>query len=115
MDYASKYLHQIVTIAIDRPAGSRHPQFKDLVYPCNYGFIPGTKAPDGEPVDAYVLGIQEPLKEFTGRCIAVVHRTDDEDDKLVVVANNTTYTDEQIIEFTKFQERFHTVKIIREL
>ena len=47
--------------------------------------MPGVPAPDGSDLDAYVLGVFKPLKEFTGRCIGVVHRTDDDDDKLILV------------------------------
>lgn len=36
-------------------------------------------------MDSYVLGIYEPLETFTGKCIAIIHRTNDNDDKLVVV------------------------------
>ena len=30
---------QEVTIYIDRPIGTRHPKYKDIVYPINYGYI----------------------------------------------------------------------------
>jgi inorganic pyrophosphatase len=104
-NYATKYIGETVTIKIDRPMGSKHPKW-DFVYPINYGEIPNTLAPDGEAIDAYILGISEPKNEFTGICIAVIHRTNDNDDKLIVVPKNKTYTDEQIIEITKFQEQF---------
>ena len=43
------------------------------------------KAPDGEDLGAYILGVFEPLESFSGNCLAVIHRLDDDDDKLVVV------------------------------
>ena len=108
-----QYLSKIVKVVIDRPMGTRHPKFKDLYYIQNYGFIPGTKAPDGEELDAYVLGVLEPIKEFTGQCIAVIHRTDDNDDKLIVVPEGTKLTNDQIITLTEFQERFFQSIILR--
>ncbi|SRR5579883_413028 len=101
-----------VTVIIDRPFGSRHPRYK-YIYPINYGYIPGTVAPDGEEVDAYILGIFEPLSQFEGKCIAIIHRTNDEDDKLIVVPQGKNYSDEQIMALTEFQERFFESTIIR--
>ena len=84
MSYSRPYLNQKVTVKIDRPLGTKHPKHK-YFYCCNYGFVPDTTAPDGEEIDAYVLGIFEPVKEFEGVCIAIIHRTNDDDDKLIVV------------------------------
>ena len=97
---------------MDRPMGSKHPKH-GFIYPVNYGFIPNTKAPDGEELDAYVLGIFEPKEEFTGICIAIIHRTNDDDDKLIVVPKNKQYSDEQIRALTEFQESFFKSEIIR--
>ena len=112
MDYSNKYLGQEVTVKMDRPMGSKHPKH-GFIYPVNYGFIPNTKAPDGEELDAYILGVFEPKEEFTGNCIAIIHRINDNDDKLVVVPNNKEYSDEQIRALTEFQESFFKSEIIR--
>ena|ERR1035437_3808297 len=112
MDYASIYIGQIVDVTIDRPLNSKHPQH-DLIYLLNYGFLEGTKAPDGEEVDAYVLGIDKPIKKFRGKCIAVIHRTDDDDDKLIVVPEDIQFTDDEINKLTKFQEKYFHSTIIR--
>ena len=111
MNYSRKYLNQNVKVKIDRPLGSLHPRH-DLIYPLNYGFVPNTLAPDGEELDAYVLGVFDPIEEFEGKCIAIIHRTNDNDDKLIVTAQNKNYTDEQIIALTEFQERFFESEII---
>jgi len=110
---AKAFIGQVVEVRIDRPLGSRHPEKDYIYYPVNYGFIPNLLAPDGEDLDAYVLGVFEPLENFTGTCIAVIHRLDDNDDKLVVTPAERTYTDEQIIALTEFQERFHKSVILR--
>lgn len=68
---------QTVRVIVDRPLGSCHPEHQDLYYPVNYGYIEGIMAPDGEEQDAYILGVYEAVKEFTGRVIAIVHRLDD--------------------------------------
>ena len=112
MTDARAFLGKTVTVSIDRPLGSRHPRH-GYVYPLNYGFVPGTLSPDGQELDAYALGLSEPVEEWTGRCIAIIHRIDDDDDKLIVVAEGQTYTDEQIRDLTNFQERFFTSVILR--
>ena len=79
-----KYLHQTLTIHIDRPLGSKHPKHY-FIYPVNYGFVPDTISGDDEEIDAYILGISEPVETFIGICIAIIHRTNDDDDKLIIV------------------------------
>jgi inorganic pyrophosphatase len=49
---------------------------------------------------------------YTGVCIAVIHRLDDDDDKLVIVPEGKTFTPDQIRALTEFQERFFNSEII---
>lgn len=112
MNYSIKYLRQTVKVKMDRPLGTKHPKH-GFVYCLNYGFIPDTIAPDGEELDAYVLGVFDPIDEFEGDCIAIIHRTNDDDDKLVVVPKGLNYSDEQIKALTEFQERFFKSEIVR--
>jgi inorganic pyrophosphatase len=109
---AKQFLGKLVTMGVDRPLGSRHPDWSFL-YPLNYGYIPNTPAPDGDDLDAYLLGVFEPVETYTGRCIAVIHRLDDDDDKLIIVPDGRFYSDEQIVALTEFQERFFQSVIIR--
>ncbi len=99
-------ISDIVTVIVDRPLGSAHPKHPDIVYSVNYGYLPGVFAPDGEEQDAYILGVEEPVKEFTGRIIAVIHRLDDVEDKLVVAPENICFTKEEIARKTAFVEQF---------
>jgi len=41
-------------IIIDRPKGSRHPKYPDVVYPLDYGYLEGTTAMDGGGIDVWV-------------------------------------------------------------
>jgi len=110
---ARVFLGKRVMAKVDRPLGSRHPEHNDVRYPVNYGFVPGALGHDGEELDAYVLGVSEPVKTFIGRCIAIIHRTDSGDDKLVVVPEGQDLSDEQIRVLTDFQERFFKSIIVR--
>lgn len=112
MTYSTKFLNKEVFVKIDRPLGTKHPKW-NFVYPVNYGFIENTIAPDGEELDAYILGVNQPLKYFKGNCIAVIHRLDDDDDKLIVVPNGTNFSDDEIMKKIEFQEKYFTSEIIR--
>ena len=111
---AKTFIGKTVDVTIDRPLGSKHPE-AGFIYPVNYGFLPNVPAPDGEDMDAYILGIFKPLETFTGRCIAVIQRSDDDDDKLVVAPDGKDYSDEQILALTEFQERFFESSVTREV
>lgn len=106
------YIGKTVTVTIDRQLGSQHPKHR-FEYPVNYGYIADTVSGDGEELDAYVLNVTEPLETFTGTCVAVIHRTNDNDDKLVVVATDTSITDEEINAQTHFQEQWFESVLIR--
>ena len=107
---ARDYIGKILNIKIDRPMGSKHPKH-GYIYPINYGFVPGVIAPDGEELDTYVLGVFEPIEEYTGKCIAVIEREDDDDPKLIIVPEDKNYTSEQIMVLVEFQERYFKAKI----
>ena len=110
---AKPYLGKEVEVIIDRQLGSKHPKH-GFVYEVNYGYIPNTKAPDEEELDVYVLGIEKPIESFRGKCVAIIHRLNDDDDKLVVVPESfENISDEDIRRATNFQEQFFQSEIIR--
>ncbi len=111
-NYATKFIGKKVSVKIDREMGSKHPKH-GFVYPVNYGYLENTIAPDGEEIDVYVLGVFEPIKTITGVCIAVLHRTNDNDDKLIVVPDSVKYSNTQIKALIEFQERYFKSIIIR--
>ena len=107
-----KYLDKTLEVKIDRPFGSKHPKH-GFIYPVNYGYVPNTVSGDGEELDCYVLGIFEPLENFKGKCIAIIHRLDDNDDKLIIVPENKAFSNNEIRVLTEFKERFFESEIIR--
>lgn len=100
-----------VTVTVDRPLGSYHPDYPDLYYPINYGYIKGTIAADGEEEDAYILGVSEPVSEFTGKIIAIIKRENDVEYKWVVAPEGTVFTRDEIAKLTYFQEQYFKSKI----
>lgn len=108
-----EYLNKILEAKIDRPIGSSHPKYPDHIYLVNYGYIPNTVSGDGKELDCYVLGEYKPLSEFKGKCIAIIHRLNDDDDKLILTPENRNFTNAEIRLLTDFQERFYKSEIIR--
>ena len=109
---AKEFLGKKIGVIFDRPLGSKHPKH-NFVYEVNYGYIPNIKAPDGEELDVYYLGIDTPLKNVEGICIAVIHRENDDDDKLVVVPEGKDFSDKEIMKAVNFQEKYFKSKVLR--
>ena len=107
MNTRERIVHELlgkpVHVEVDRPMGYVH---GDMVYPINYGYIPGVMAGDGEDQDAYILGVDGPVSSFDGRVIAAIRRSDDCEDKLVVAPEGMVFHQGQIAEATHFQEQY---------
>ena len=106
------YIGKVINIKIDREFGCKHPKHV-FIYPVNYGYVPGTVSGDGEELDCYLLGVFEPVKEYSGKCIAIIHRTNDDDDKLIIVPKEKDYCNEAIEALVEFQEKYFKHEIIR--
>ena len=100
---------KIVHVVVDRPIDYLH---GDIIYPINYGYIPGIIAGDGEEQDAYILGVSEPITEFDGQVVAAICRRNDCEDKLVVAPVGSVYHHGQIAEAVQFQEQYFCSRII---
>jgi inorganic pyrophosphatase len=63
--------------------------YSAVYYPANYGFVPRTYCPDGDPIDVLVLGQEEvvPGALLRARAVGVMRMRDDngQDDKLIAV------------------------------
>ncbi len=98
---------------VDRPVGSSHPRYPELVYPLNYGYVDHVFAGDGAEQDVYVFGTNEPLEHFTGKVIAVWHRFDDVEDKWIVSLSGEDIAEEKILGDISFQEQFFYGKLYK--
>ena len=106
------YLGKTVTIGIDRPIGYvHHKGEKTLVYPINYGYIPDVLGGDGEELDVYLLGVNEPVKEYECEIIAIAHRHNDVEDKLIAAPLGKNFTAEEMYSAVHFQEQYYKSEI----
>ena len=105
---ARSFLNKTVHILIDRPIGYVHKkETYSLTYPINYGYIPDVLGGDGEEMDVYLLGVDVPVNEFDARIIAIVHRENDVEDKLVGVPQGLILTKKEIAAAVHFQEQYY--------
>ena len=108
----TSYIGKMINIVIDRPIGSKHPKY-DMIYEVNYGYVPSTISGDGEELDCYLLGVVGPVNKYIGKCIGIIKRLDDDDDKLIIVPKDVNYTDEKIEKLIYFQEKYFKHILIR--
>lgn len=119
------FLNKLVKVTVDRQLGTSHPRFPNIIYPINYGYIDGTIGGDGMPIDAYIIdqSITKGLEKYTGFVIAVVHRKNDKENKLIVSSkdaykafftnfSNVKKLKEEIYRILKFQEQYFDSEII---
>jgi len=109
---STEYINKVVKVKIERKIGSKHPKY-NYIYPINYGYVPCTISGDGEELDCYIIGVFDPVLEFEGRCIAVIKRTNDNDDKLIIVPEYKNYSNDAIEALVEFQERYFEHKLVR--
>ena len=106
------YLGKTVDIKIDRPIGYVHKKENySLTYPINYGYIPGVIGGDGEELDVYLLGVNEPVTECKAQIIGIAHRENDVEDKLVAAPSSLNFTKKEIERAIHFQEQYYKTHI----
>ena len=101
MQKIEEYLNQELSIIIDHPLGSQGTSF---IYPINCGYLKDTKP----NLSCYLLGIFNPLTEYTGKCIAIIkgkHAS-----KLIIA--DKAYSKEAISSLIEFQEKATNYEII---
>jgi len=66
-----------------------------MYYPTNYGFIPDTLAPDGDPIDVLVISPYPLISGAIARCrpmgVLRMHDEDGEDNKILAVPTDNMY------------------------
>lgn len=106
-DLIQNYLGKTVEVTVDRPIGFvHHTKGITLRYDINYGYIPDLMGGDGEEQDVYILGVHEPISQFTGQIIAAVRRRDDNEDKLVAAPAGMRLSRDQIWQSVYFTEQY---------
>lgn len=90
-----------VKYELDKPSGLLRVDrilYSSVIYPANYGFLPRSYCPDGDPLDVLVLGAEPvvPLTIMQARAIGVMEMLDEgkEDSKLIAVhVNDPAYSE----------------------
>lgn len=95
-----------ITVTVDRPLGSAHPAYPQHIYPINYGYVEGVMGGDGEEQDVYLLGVDQPVRQCQAVVIGVILRRNDVETKWVAAPAGCSFTKEEILRQTHFQEQF---------
>lgn len=110
------YLGKMIDIKIDRPIGYVHKKENySLTYPINYGYIPDVLSGDGEELDVYLLGVNEPVNKYKAKIIGIAHRENDNEDKLIACPADLSFSSEEIEEAISFQEKYFktTIEVLK--
>ena len=99
-----KFLGENINVIITNPIGSMR---EKEVYPINYGYI----IDNDKRIMTYILGVYEPLRAFTGKCIGIIKKINS--DNKLIVTNNRFYTDAQIASLIEFIEKDDNYLLIR--
>jgi inorganic pyrophosphatase len=67
---------------IDRPKGTRHPRYPDLVFPLDYGYLKGTTGGDGDGIDVWRGTARH--RELTAIVVTVDIKKRDAETKLII-------------------------------
>ena len=72
-------------IVIDRPHGTAHPRYPEMVYPLDYGYLAGTHSGDGDGIDVW-LGASSTAggRQLVGMIVTVDLNKRDSEIKLLV-------------------------------
>lgn len=75
-----KLLDQLIStskIVIDRPKGTSHPKFPDIIYPVDYGYLESTSSMDDDGIDVWI-GSDEKMDANAIMCIVDYIKRDSE-------------------------------------
>ena len=109
--HALKTLITTHDVTIDRPRGSAHPRYPELIYPLDYGYLENTSAGDGAGIDIWLGSLSMVTdagntKILTGILCSFDRLKRDAEIKLLVNCNDD---DIQIIR--EFLKDLHTLYI----
>ena len=103
-DYLEKLVYES-EIIIDRPKGTKHPKYNDLVYAVDYGYLKNTKSMDNNGIDIFVG--TEPKKEIDAIFCNVDLLKKDSEIKILMGC-----TDDEKIEINNFMNNSKFMKAL---
>ena len=89
-------------LVIDRPAGSRHPRYPEVIYPFDYGYLEGTGTVDGGGVDAWRGSLAEAT--VTGVIATIDTHKRDAELKLLIGCTEDEMTSALVTHRTEWQD-----------
>jgi inorganic pyrophosphatase len=75
------------------------------VHELDYGFVPGTCSPDGDPIEVCVIDADTPLDRCDAEVVALIRRRDGVEDQLVAPVGSADWSPAHIAARAYFQQR----------
>ena len=57
------------SLIIDRPRGTSHPRYSDMIYPLDYGYLEHTISGDGGGIDVWLGSLNQAMNKDGGRML----------------------------------------------
>ena len=102
-------------VVIDRPKGSRHPRYPDIVYQVDYGYLKGTTSMDGGGIDVWKGTRENPMVDAVMCIVDLVKRdseikllfgcTEEEENIVYRFHNESEYMKGILIERKELEEK----------
>ncbi len=98
-------------IILDRPRGSSHPRYPDVIYPLDYGYLENTSASDGGGIDVWCGSLNTVMNKNTPKTLTGILCTFDTLKRDAEIKLLVGYTEEDIRTIELFHKEMYTLYI----
>lgn len=56
-------------VILDRPKGSSHPRYPEIIYPLDYGYLENTTASDGDGIDVWLGSLTSAMNKTSSKTL----------------------------------------------
>jgi inorganic pyrophosphatase len=109
-EYLEKLVHEN-EIIIDRPKGTKHPKYNNMVYPVDYGYIKNTKSMDNGGIDIFA---GSEMNENIDAIVCIIDLIK-KDSEIKIIMGCTKGEKEEIYDFLNNSEFMKAILVNRQI